>query len=100
MFSPSDSRKGHAILSSEEVMDTGATRRDAPSPLLVQCLNVLREQAPKLREQGIVHAGIFGSVARGDDDPKSDVDVLIDISAFDVAFGITKMVRLRRELSN
>jgi predicted nucleotidyltransferase len=38
-----------------------------------------RETAPALRAEGVTKLAIFGSRARGDDRPDSDLDVLIDI---------------------
>jgi predicted nucleotidyltransferase len=38
----------------------------------------LRELRPLLEAYGVVHAGIFGSVARGDDISASDVDILLE----------------------
>jgi uncharacterized protein len=32
-----------------------------------------------LRAQGVAHAALFGSVARGDDRPDSDIDILVDL---------------------
>jgi uncharacterized protein len=40
---------------------------------------VLRRNEPALRARGIRHAAIFGSVARGDNTPDSDIDILVDI---------------------
>ncbi len=43
----------------------------------------------ELHRQGVAHAALFGSVARGDARPDSDIDILIDLdpaarlSAFD-----------------
>jgi predicted nucleotidyltransferase len=34
--------------------------------------------AEQLRRQGVLHLALFGSVARGEADERSDVDVLID----------------------
>jgi predicted nucleotidyltransferase len=51
----------------------------------------LREHRQKLEAVGVRHAAIFGSVARGDNRPDSDVDVLVDVdpararSLFDLA---------------
>ena len=45
---------------------------------LEQALLTLRNAEPTLRAKGIVRAGIFGSTARGDAKPESDVDILID----------------------
>lgn len=45
---------------------------------------------------GAGNVRVFGSVARGDDRPDSDVDLLVD---FDVrALGALPLIRLRREL--
>ena len=39
----------------------------------------IRLQEPELRRRGIQHVAIFGSTARGDDRPGSDVDIAVDI---------------------
>lgn len=41
-------------------------------------LRALRDNRRKLEELGVIHAGVFGSTARGDYRPDSDVDVLIE----------------------
>jgi len=46
---------------------------------------------PVLNKHGIIHAGLFGSIVRGEITPDSDIDVLIEIpehsniSLFDLA---------------
>lgn len=40
-------------------------------------LSILRNLRPYLERRGVAHAGVFGSVARGDARPTSDVDVVI-----------------------
>jgi predicted nucleotidyltransferase len=42
-------------------------------------LERLRENELALRRRGVVHAALFGSRARGDDRPDSDIDIMIDI---------------------
>jgi uncharacterized protein len=41
-------------------------------------ISKLREHAPELKEAGLVHLRLFGSVARGDASAQSDVDLLAD----------------------
>jgi len=41
-------------------------------------LAVLRMNAPELRSAGLVHLRLFGSVARGEANSHSDVDLLAD----------------------
>jgi len=58
-------------------------------------LRVLHEQAPRLRARGITALSLFGSVARGEAGPKSDIDLLI---ATDPAarFGLSDLLTSRR----
>ena len=39
----------------------------------------LKEAEPALRARGIRRAAVFGSVARGDERPDSDIDIMIEI---------------------
>jgi uncharacterized protein len=48
-------------------------------PALDQCLLAIRERESWLRSFGVVHAGVFGSVARREAHVGSDVDVLIEL---------------------
>ena len=43
-------------------------------------LDRLRENERALRERGVTHAALFGSRARGDNRPDSDIDIMIDIA--------------------
>ena len=45
-----------------------------------ELLEKLRELKPWLAEQGIVNVRLFGSYARDEAGPDSDVDLLVDIS--------------------
>ncbi|MCO5162379.1 MAG: nucleotidyltransferase domain-containing protein [Mesorhizobium sp.] len=42
-------------------------------------IEILREHRPSLERRGVHHAALFGSVARGEQRPNSDIDILIDI---------------------
>lgn len=46
---------------------------------LDDALRVLKEHEAELRRRGVLHAGVFGSVARGEASAISDVDVLIEL---------------------
>ncbi len=44
-----------------------------------QVISTLRAHAPQLRHRGVRHAALFGSLARGEDQPASDIDILIEL---------------------
>ncbi len=46
---------------------------------LDEALSRLRAHADELRGRGVLHAAVFGSVARGEAREDSDVDVLIEL---------------------
>jgi predicted nucleotidyltransferase len=46
---------------------------------LERALKTLRDHQGELRSLGVRHASVFGSLARGEARPDSDVDVLVDL---------------------
>jgi uncharacterized protein len=44
-----------------------------------EVLETLRRSESDLRARGVRRAAVFGSVARGDSHPKSDIDVIVEI---------------------
>ena len=50
----------------------GAMKRD-------EVLRKLKEAEADLRAKGVAHAALFGSVARGEDRPDSDIDIMVDL---------------------
>jgi predicted nucleotidyltransferase len=42
-------------------------------------LTILREHSAELHSAGVVHLRLFGSVARGENTAKSDVDLMVDL---------------------
>ena len=57
----------------------------------------LREHEAELRAQGISHVYLFGSVARGEADEKSDVDLFFDYD--DPRFSLINLARVRRQFA-
>jgi uncharacterized protein len=43
-------------------------------------LDRLRQSETTLRARGVTHAALFGSRARGDNRPDSDIDIMIEIA--------------------
>jgi uncharacterized protein len=73
-----------------------ACRTSAPRPSEV--LRARRDQVLAFaRKHGASTVLVFGSVARGDDDAGSDVDLLMDIPP---TYSVFTMARLQRELSD
>jgi predicted nucleotidyltransferase len=44
-----------------------------------RAIEILREHREGLQGRGVRHAALFGSLARGEADAKSDIDVLIEL---------------------
>jgi predicted nucleotidyltransferase len=61
-------------------------------------LRVLHEQAPRLRARGITSLSLFGSMARAETGPKSDIDLLIETDPANRP-GFVELFDLREELS-
>jgi uncharacterized protein len=51
-----------------------------------EILDRLRESETALRARGVSHAAVFGSRARGDNRPDSDIDIMVE---FDPAAHVT-----------
>ncbi|HTT84564.1 MAG TPA: nucleotidyltransferase family protein [Rhizomicrobium sp.] len=65
---------------------------------LEEVVGILRSNADALRARGILHAAVFGSVARGDARPDSDIDLLVDLEP-DKPSGIFEYVRLQHDVA-
>jgi predicted nucleotidyltransferase len=67
-------------------------------PALAMARKILTEEMPRLKQLGVKKAGIFGSVARGDERPGSDVDILLELGS-DHKLTLLSMVDLEIALS-
>jgi predicted nucleotidyltransferase len=45
-----------------------------------EAISILRTHEPELRRRGVMHAAIFGSVARQEANANSDIDIMIEIA--------------------
>jgi uncharacterized protein len=63
-----------------------------------QAIAVLVEHRDALRARGVCHAALFGSVARGEARPDSDLDILIDLDP-EAKIGVFKYAGIRRYIS-
>ena len=58
----------------------------------------LRAHRAELERLGVIHAAVFGSVARGEAGPQSDIDIAIDMD-YDVVGGLWEYAGLKREVA-
>ncbi len=57
-------------------------------------IKVLRQHQQELRARGVEHAALFGSVARGEAGPGSDLDIMIELAP-DASLDIFAYVELK-----
>jgi predicted nucleotidyltransferase len=58
-----------------------------------QVIATLRAHEAELRDRGVAHAALFGSLARGEAGPGSDIDILVDLAP-DARIGLFGYVSL------
>jgi predicted nucleotidyltransferase len=71
---------------------------DRAPPTLGHVLSTLRDYAPTLTARGVTGLWVFGSVARGDAQADSDIDLLAEFDA-KAPVSIVSLASLRAELS-
>ena len=59
----------------------------------------LQENEPALRARGVTHAALFGSRARGDNRPNSDIDIMIEIAP-DAPVGVWEYAAITQYISD
>jgi uncharacterized protein len=64
----------------------------------VEIIDRLIESREELQSHGVKSLAIFGSIARGDDTPGSDVDVLVELSRPMGLFGLSDLRQRLKEI--
>jgi len=59
-----------------------------------EAIAILRAHADEIRARGVTRLALFGSTARGEAGPASDIDVVVDIAA-DRKFSLFDLASLR-----
>ncbi|MDA1312952.1 MAG: nucleotidyltransferase family protein [Acidobacteria bacterium] len=67
--------------------------------LLTSAIETLRAHETELRRRGVLHAAIFGSVARGSQHGDSDLDVLVELAP-ERPMGLFEYTRLKLDLAD
>lgn len=70
----------------------------AEEPMLKEVFGAAAELREALAKLGAHNLAVFGSVARGEEGPQSDIDLLVDLDPQAGLFALLKMQRVAREL--
>ena len=60
-----------------------------------QVIHRILAHRPELSQEGIVHLDLFGSIARGDDGPDSDIDICIEMGGPGTKRGLNRITQLQ-----
>src|SRR5256885_2426294 len=64
-----------------------------------QVIATLRAHQQELINRGVLHAALFGSVARGEQTPDSDIDILVELAP-DAQVGLFEYVGIEQYLGD
>ena len=67
------------------------------APTADQVIATLRDHAAELRQAGICHVGLFGSLARGEASPASDIDLVVELDPA-ARIGMIRLAGIERRL--
>ena len=59
----------------------------------------LRAHRADLERMGVIHAALFGSLARGESGPDSDIDIAIDMD-YEIVGGIWEYAGLKQQIAD
>lgn len=71
--------RGTPLRASLQALQSALSDRPQHKSRLAHVLRTLQKARPDLEKQGVLHLAIFGSVARMEDTPESDLDIVVDI---------------------
>lgn len=71
--------RGEPLRASLQALQSALTDRPRHKSRLAHVLRALQRARPELEARGVRHLAVFGSVARMEDTPDSDLDVVVDI---------------------
>jgi predicted nucleotidyltransferase len=64
-----------------------------------EAIETLRRSERSLRERGVVHAALFGSLARGENRSDSDIDIMVEIDP-DIRMTVFDYVDLKEYIAD
>jgi predicted nucleotidyltransferase len=64
-----------------------------------QVIATLRAHEPDLRDRGVLHAALFGSIARDEAKPDSDIDIMIELEP-EAPIGLFEYVGITQYLAD
>lgn len=70
----------------------------SPTPTAEQVIATLRDHAAELRQAGVRHVSLFGSLARGEASPASDIDLVVELDPA-ARIGIIRLTGIERRLA-
>ncbi|PKQ03341.1 MAG: XRE family transcriptional regulator [Alphaproteobacteria bacterium HGW-Alphaproteobacteria-12] len=71
--------RGEPLRASLQALQSALSERPQHRSRLAHVLRTLQKARPALEEQGVLHLAVFGSLARMEDRPDSDIDIVVDI---------------------